>query len=72
MSIRSATSDVDVINWDLTQATNWRNGLRRLAHTLAEAGVAGTGILDTEAGSWNERAPIASARLSVRPCFRVR
>lgn len=50
MSIRARDlPDVDDINWELTQATNWRDGLPRLAHTLAKAGVAGTGILDTEA-----------------------
>ncbi|CAJ1509593.1 DUF5631 domain-containing protein [[Mycobacterium] burgundiense] len=49
MSIRARDlPDVDDINWELTQATNWRDGLPRLAHTLAKAGVAGTGILDTE------------------------
>jgi hypothetical protein len=41
--------DVDDLNWELTQAANWRDGLPRLAHTLAKAGIAGTGILDTEA-----------------------
>jgi hypothetical protein len=39
---------VDDLNWELTQATNWRDGLPRLAHTLAKAGIAGTGVLDTE------------------------
>lgn len=41
--------DIDELNWELTQATNWRDGLPRLAHTLAKAGIAGTGVLDTEA-----------------------
>lgn len=50
MSIRSRDlPQVDDLNWELTQAANWRDGLPRLAHTLAKAGVAGTGILDTEA-----------------------
>ncbi|CAJ1586187.1 DUF5631 domain-containing protein [[Mycobacterium] wendilense] len=50
MSLRARDlPEVDDINWELTQATNWRDGLPRLAHTLAKAGVAGTGILDTEA-----------------------
>lgn len=39
---------VDDLNWELTQATNWRDGLPRLAHTLAKAGIAGTGVLDSE------------------------
>lgn len=41
--------DIDELNWELTQATNWRDGLPRLAHTLAKAGIAGTGVLETEA-----------------------
>ncbi len=36
------------LNWELTQATNWRDGLPRLAHTLTKAVVGGTGVLDTE------------------------
>ncbi len=41
--------DIDELNWELSQATNWRDGLPRLAHTLAKAGAAGTGVLDSEA-----------------------
>ena len=40
--------DIDELNWELNQATNWRDGLPRLAHTLAKAGAAGTGVLDSE------------------------
>ena len=39
---------VDDLNWEITQATNWRDGLPRLAHTLTKAGIAGTGVLDAE------------------------
>lgn len=39
---------IDDLGWELGQATNWRDGLPRLAHTLAKAAVAGTGILDAE------------------------
>lgn len=50
MSFRSRQlPGVDDLNWELTQAANWRDGLPRLAHTLAKAGVAGTGILESEA-----------------------
>lgn len=50
MSFRSRQlPSVDDLNWELTQAANWRDGLPRLAHTLAKAGVAGTGVLDSEA-----------------------
>lgn len=41
--------DIDELNWELTQATNWRDGLPRLAHTLTKAGIAGTGVLESEA-----------------------
>ncbi|CAN5136129.1 hypothetical protein BH09ACT8_BH09ACT8_07830 [soil metagenome] len=49
-SLRSRqVPDIDELNWELSQATNWRDGLPRLAHTLAKAGAAGTGVLDSEA-----------------------
>jgi Family of unknown function (DUF5631)/Family of unknown function (DUF5632) len=40
--------DVDELGWELTQATQWRDGLPRLAHTLAKAACGGTGVLDNE------------------------
>ncbi|HEX5142861.1 MAG TPA: DUF5631 domain-containing protein [Mycobacterium sp.] len=39
---------VDDLNWELTQVTNWRDGLPRLAHTLSKAAIAGTGVLESE------------------------
>lgn len=39
---------VDDLGWKLGQATNWRDGLPRLAHTLAKATSRGTGVLDSE------------------------
>ena len=39
---------VEDLNWGLSQATMWRDGLPRLAHTLAKAAASGTGILDSE------------------------
>ncbi len=39
---------VDELGWELGQATRWRDGLPRLAHTLAKAASAGTGIADDE------------------------
>ncbi|WP_343577589.1 DUF5631 domain-containing protein, partial [Mycobacterium sp.] len=39
---------VEELGWELGQATMWRDGLPRLAHTLAKAASAGTGVLDTE------------------------
>lgn len=50
MSFRARqVPDIDELNWEITQATNWRDGLPRLAHTLTKAGIAGTGVLETEA-----------------------
>lgn len=49
MSIRARdTDDVDELGWELSQATKWRDGLPRLAHTLARSACAGTGYLDSE------------------------
>jgi hypothetical protein len=39
---------VDELGWELGQATNWRDGLPRLAHTLAKAASGGTGVIDIE------------------------
>jgi len=41
-------ADVDELGWELAQATKWRDGLPRLAHTLAKAASSGTGYLDSE------------------------
>ena len=49
MSIRARqTPEVDELGWELAQATKWRDGLPRLAHTLAKAASTGTGYLDSE------------------------
>jgi hypothetical protein len=49
MSIRARdTAAVDDLSWALSQATKWRDGLPRLAHTLAKAATAQTGFLDSE------------------------
>ena len=39
---------VDDIGWRLARATKWRDGLPRLAHTMAKAGAARSGYLDSE------------------------
>ncbi|MBS4728083.1 DUF5631 domain-containing protein [Mycobacterium sp. SM1] len=39
---------VDDLGWLLSDATRWRDGLPRIAHTLARAGAAGTGVADVE------------------------
>ncbi len=42
------TEPVDDLGWQLTEATHWRDGLPRMAHTMAKAGAAGTGVLEAE------------------------
>lgn len=42
------TADVDELGWELSRATKWRDGLPRLAHTLAKAASSGSGYLDSE------------------------
>jgi hypothetical protein len=37
------------LSWQLSDATLWRDGLPRLAHTLAKAASRGTGVLESEA-----------------------
>lgn len=50
MSVRARdTTAVDDLGWELSQATKWRDGLPRLAHTLAKAVSSGTGVLESEA-----------------------
>jgi hypothetical protein len=49
MSVRAHhTTAVKDLGWELTQATRWRDGLPRLAYTLARASVARTGFPDAE------------------------
>jgi Family of unknown function (DUF5631)/Family of unknown function (DUF5632) len=40
--------EIEELGWELNQATQWRDGLPQLAHTLAKAASAGTGVLDKE------------------------
>ncbi len=40
--------EIDDLGWELSHATDWRDGLPRLAHTLARAAWSGTGVLDSE------------------------
>ncbi|MCV7329798.1 DUF5632 domain-containing protein [Mycobacterium cookii] len=39
---------VEELGWELGQATNWRDGLPQMAHTLAKAASTGTGVIDNE------------------------
>jgi hypothetical protein len=55
--------DIDELGWQLGQATQWRDGLPRLAHTLAKAASAGTGVLDSEVELLHEHLTAISARV---------
>lgn len=50
------------LGWELARATMWRDGLPRLAHTLARAVTAGTGWLESEAALLREHVDTAAAR----------
>jgi len=39
---------IEDLGWQLGEATHWRDGLPRMANTLAKAGAAGTGVVDAE------------------------
>jgi hypothetical protein len=45
--------EVEELSWELSHATNWRDGLPRLAHTLAKAASRGTGVVESEAEQLN-------------------
>jgi hypothetical protein len=59
---RSAPTVGD-LGWELSQATKWRDGLPRLAHTLAKAASAGTGVLDSELDLLREHLANTSKRV---------
>lgn len=59
---RSAPAVSD-LGWELSQATQWRDGLPRLAHTLAKAASAGTGVLDSEIDLLHEHLAETSRRV---------
>ncbi len=63
MSIRARqTTDVEELGWALAQATKWRDGLPRLAHTLAKAASTGTGYLDSEVDLLREHLATVTSR----------
>lgn len=45
---RRTAPEVPDLGWRLTEATRWRDGLPRIAHTLATAAASGTGVVDAE------------------------
>ncbi|MCV7340319.1 DUF5631 domain-containing protein [Mycobacterium haemophilum] len=55
--------DIDELGWQLGQATQWRDGLPRLAHTLAKAASTGTGVLDSEVELLHQHLATISARV---------
>ncbi|MCV7195714.1 DUF5631 domain-containing protein [Mycobacterium angelicum] len=54
---------IDEFAWELCQATQWRDGLPRLAHTLAKAACAGTGVLDSEIDILHEHLATTGAKV---------
>jgi Family of unknown function (DUF5631)/Family of unknown function (DUF5632) len=46
---RRHAPEVEELSWQLSDATRWRDGLPRLAHTLARAASQHTGVLESEA-----------------------
>jgi hypothetical protein len=60
--------DIEELTWQLSDATLWRDGLPRLAHTLAKAASRGTGVLESEAEQLhNELAKFADRVLESYP-----
>jgi Family of unknown function (DUF5631)/Family of unknown function (DUF5632) len=55
--------DIDELDWELNQATQWRDGLPRLAHTLAKAASAGTGVVEKEVDQLRAHLATISARV---------
>jgi hypothetical protein len=41
--------EIEELGWELSDATHWRDGLTRLAHTLAKAASSGSGVDPSEA-----------------------
>ncbi|MBS4728351.1 DUF5631 domain-containing protein [Mycobacterium sp. SM1] len=54
---------IDELGWELTQATRWRDGLPRIAHTLAMAASRGTGVLDSEVDELRKHLSEVAARV---------
>lgn len=57
---------VDELGWALSRATRWRDGLPRLAHTLATAVFARTGYLDNEVSLLREHLVAVADRALAR------
>ena len=55
--------EIDELGWELSQATQWRDGLPRLAHTLAKAASGGTGVLEKEVDLLQKHLAAVSSRV---------
>jgi len=55
--------EIDELGWELSQAVQWRDGLPRLALTLAKAASSGTGVLDKEVELLHEHLAAISTRI---------
>jgi hypothetical protein len=55
--------DVDELGPELSQAAQWRDGLPRLAHTLAKAASTGSGVLDSEVELLHQHLAAVSTRV---------
>ena len=64
MSVRARDlAPIAELAWELAQATKWRDGLPRLAHTIVKAVFARTGCLDSEVALLREHVSAAGARV---------
>lgn len=55
--------EIEELGWELSQAVQWRDGLPRLALTLAKAASGGTGVLDKEVELLHEHLAGISTRV---------
>jgi hypothetical protein len=55
--------EIEELGWELNRATHWRDGLPRLAHTLARAAFSGTGVLDSEVDLLREHLDTVAERV---------
>jgi hypothetical protein len=55
--------EIEELGWELSSATHWRDGLPRLAHTLAKAASSGTGVDPSEVELLQEQMHDAGERV---------
>jgi hypothetical protein len=54
---------IEELGWQLSRATHWRDGLPRIAHTLAVAASRGTGVLESEVDELRNHLKEVTARV---------